>query len=806
MSVNEIIVAVLKIFIKLSFLLAGGYFFVRMILIKKGKNMPEKGYKKKLKSQKGKAARKEKLKKWLKIIAVIAIIGFMVGVVIFASLFAYYAKDLPNPEKVNRRVVAESTKIYDRTGEHLLYELFGEEKRTIIPLEEIPESLKYATIVLEDRDFYDHHGIDSKGLIKATCYEVSRKLGMGNLGGICPRRGGSTITQQFIKNSILTSERKYSRKIKEIILALEIEQKFEKDEILRMYLNEIPYGSNAYGIESASQTFFGVHAKDLTLAQSVLLARLPQRPSYFSPNGSNTDELLNHWRRALDDMAKLGYITEEQAEAAKNEDILGQIKPLRTDIRAPHFSLYVRDKLVEEFGEEEIQKNGYKIFTTLDWETQQTAEKSVREGVEEHGDRWGFENAALVATNPKNGQVLAMVGSRDYFAEDIDGNVNVAIRLRQPGSSFKPYVYAEGLRKGYRPDTQMFDVLTEFSVAGQKNYRPENYNKTYYGPVKLKDALARSLNVPAVKMLYLAGLNDSIKLAKSMGITTLNNPGRYGLALVLGGGEVKLVEHVGAFAVFANDGIKHDQRVILRIEDANGKLIKDYGDSKGKRVLEKEVANQITDILSKEKLRESVFGKGSNLHVPDRSVAAKTGTTNEYRDGWLVGAAPSLAAGVWAGNNDNTKMKEGAAGINVAGPIWNSFMVEALRNHKNEKFSDPPDYKKLDKDKKIKPIIKGDFDFVEEIKVCKDEDGDYCLENSSCPDKKVKEKKYFVGHSILYYVNKDDPLGDKPKKPKDDPQFKNWEAAVVKWAEKHADDKGRDPAPTKECDDDDFDD
>lgn len=718
----------------------------------------------------------------------------LAGVIAIAGLFAYYAEDLPNPEKVNRRVIAESTKIFDRTGEKLLYEIHGEEKRTIIPMEEIPDSAKYATIVLEDSLFYSHKGFDVGGIIKAVCHELSASAGMGDLGGLCPQRGGSTITQQFIKNSILTSERKYSRKIKEIILSIEIEQKFEKDEILRMYLNEIPYGSNAYGIEAAAQTYFRIHAKELSLAQSAMIAALPKAPTYYSPHGSNPDRLLARWSYALDQMAQLGYITEEQAQEAKNEDILAQVKPLRDDIDAPHFVFYVKEKLVEEFGEEEIQSQGLKVTTTLDWDMQQLAQRTVREGVEKNGGRYNFENAALVAANPKNGQVLAMVGSRDYFDEEIDGNVNVAIRLRQPGSSFKPYVYAQAFREGYTPDTTLFDVKTEFSQITGKKYEPQNYDGSFRGPVKMKDALGMSLNIPAVKTLYLAGVNDSIKLAKSMGITSLNQPERYGLSLVLGGGEVKLIDHVSAFGVFANEGIKHDQMVILKIEDANGNELKNYEHSKGKRVLEKEIALEMCEILSSNSLRAPAFGTANPLNISGKHVIAKTGTTNEYRDGWLVGSTMSLSAGVWVGNNDNREMAQGAAGSNVAGPIWNAFMIEVLKNHQDEKFAKPKEREKTGKE-----VLDGEFKVVEKIEVCKYDDGKYCLANKYCPKKKKDEKKYFVAHNILHYIDKENPLGDEPKNPKNDPQYKNWEKAVEKWGEKHADDKGRDSPPDKEC-------
>jgi len=715
---------------------------------------------------------------------------FTMGVIAVVGVFAYYAKDLPNPDKVNKRVVAESTKIYDRTGNVLLYEIYGEEKRTVIPFDEMPKSIQAATVALEDRAFYHHWGVDFQGIARAILKS----------GG---RQGGSTITQQFVKNSLLTPDRSIKRKIKEVILSLEIERKFSKDEILRMYLNEIPYGSNAYGIEAAAQTFFGKHAKDLTLAQSALLACLPNKPSRYSPTGTHTDDLLRRWRYALDSMAEMGFITKEQAEEAKKEDILKQVRPRRTGLKAPHFVFYVKDQLIREFGEEALQKQGLKVYTTLDWDLQQLAEKAVREGVEENGPKYGFSNAGLVAINPRTGEVLAMVGSKDYWSEDIDGKFNVTISKRQPGSSFKPYAYAEAFRKGYTPETIVFDVKTNFGKDGSgEYYRPQNYTGKFSGPVKLKSALATSLNIPAVKILYLAGIKDVIKLAKKMGISTLNHPENYGLALVLGGAEVKLLDHTGAFGVFANEGEKAERKIFVKIEDSHGQLIEDFSKVKTKRVLDRNVALQIDKVLSDNDLRTPAFGKNNPLHIPDYQVMAKTGTTNDYRDGWLMGAAPALAVGVWAGNNDNHPMRKGAAGTYVAGPIWHNFMVEALTKFPKEDFAEPEEVETG------KPILDGTLELKKEkIRVCKYDDGKYCLANNHCPDSKIEKKKFFTGHCILYYVDKDDPLGDAPDDPAEDPQFEKWEEGVMKWAaenNKTGKKKKNRIAPSRECRESDF--
>ena len=763
-------------------------------------------YKKNMKNKNIKKS-KRGTKIW-KVLFWMTIFGVVIGLIAVTAVFAYFAKDLPDPNKINRRVVAESTKIYDRTGNHLLYEIYGEEKRTVIPFEDMPKSILAATVALEDRSFYHHHGVDFRGLIRAVL-----KNAQGS------RQGASTITQQLVKNSILTSERSIERKVKEVILSLMIERQFSKEDILRMYLNEIPYGANAYGIESAAQTFFGKHAKELSLAQSALLACLPNKPGRYSPTGTHTDKLLIRWRYALDSMVEMGFITAKQAETAKKEDILSQVKPRRIDIKAPHFVFYIIDQLMEAFDEEDLKKQGLKVYTTLDMDMQEIAEKAVKEGVEKNGPKYGFSNAALVATNPKNGEVLAMVGSKDYFAEDIDGKVNVTISKRQPGSSFKPYAYAQALSEGYTSKTILFDVKTNFGKDGSgKYYRPQNYTGTFRGPVKLESALATSLNIPAVKILYLAGIKDVIKLAQSMGITTLNHPEKYGLALVLGGAEVRLLDHVGAFGVFANDGKKVKQKVFVKIEDAQGGVIRDFSKEKLEEgeVLDKKVAREISRILSDNNLRTPAFGSNNPLVIPDYQVMAKTGTTNDYRDGWLLGAAPSLATGVWAGNNDNHAMRQGSAGTYVAAPIWHNFMVEALERIPKEDFKGLEDgdeeKKKKDKEDKkddkinedLKPILRGDLKMKEKLRVCKYDKKKYCLANKHCPDKKIEKKKFFVAHTILYYLDKDDPLGEAPENPEDDPQYEKWEEGVREWGKKHEGGDKKRVAPTRECKESDF--
>ncbi len=708
---------------------------------------------------------------WLRKIMKVFLWCFVAGLLFSIGVFAYYAKDLPSPTKLNKRQVVESTKIYDRTGEHVLYEIHGEEKRTAIPLDQMSEIVRAATIAAEDQTFYQHHGVQFKAIARAAIYDVlGRKRS----------QGGSTITQQLIKNTVLTNEKTFTRKVKEVILAVELEQKFSKDEILEMYLNEIPYGSNAYGVQAASQTFFGKDAKDLKLAESALLAALPQATTYYSPYGTHTDDLKNRQEYILDQMQKMGYITTDQAQSAKEFDVLAEVRPFQESIQAPHFVMFVKEQLVNQYGEKQVEEGGMKVYTTLDWDKQQAAEEAVKKGVAANIAKYKATNAALVAIDPKTGQILAMVGSRDYFDKTIDGNVNVAIRPRQPGSSFKPYVYATAFKKGYTPDTVIFDTETNFGTKDQP-YTPMDYDNKFRGPVRMKEALAQSLNIPAVKTLYLAGVNNAINTAKSMGITTLNNPARLGLSLVLGGGEVTLLDHVNAFGTFATAGVRHDKTAILKIIDGQGNILQEYKNSSGEKVLDTDVCAKIDAILSDNHLRAPIFGSNTPLRFDDRPVAAKTGTTNEWRDAWTVGYTPGLVAGVWAGNNNNSPMAQGADGVFTAAPIWRDFMNQALANTAIERFPDAQN------EKTGKPVLDGTINGEQkDTLVCKIKKDKYCLPSGdSCPDgTDKKKKKLFSAHDILFWVDKDDPRGPIPKNPQKDPQFDAWEKGVQKWGEK----------------------
>lgn len=733
-------------------------------------------------SPKSYSSKKINWKKTFRFFAFLSVSGmfFVIGI------FAWFWKDLPSPDKLHTRVIAESTKIYDRSGNHLLYEIHGEEKRTQIPYSEMPETVRRATIALEDQDFYQHYGIKLSSIFRAVFKDM---ITLGKA------QGGSTITQQLIKNSMLSNERTWTRKIKEAILAIELEQKFSKDKILEMYLNEIPYGSNAYGIEAAAQTFFGKHAKDLDLPESALLASLPQAPTHYSPYGSYPEDLVARQQFALKKMYELGYITEDQYNQAKEVDILARISPYRENINAPHFVMYIKDYLSKKYGEQALEEGGLKVITTLDWNKQQAAEKAVREGAEKNV-RYKAENAALVAIDPKTGQILAMVGSKNYFDKAIDGQVNVAIRDRQPGSSFKPYVYLTAFTKGYTPETMLWDVDTNFSTDDGKSYNPKNYDGKNRGPVLMKEALAMSLNVPAVETLYLAGVKNSIETAHKLGITTLKDPDRLGLSLVLGGGEVKLLDHVNAYATLATGGIYHQKTAILKISDSQNNILEEYKNTSGDRVIEEKYIAMLDHVMSTNDYRAPVFGQNNPLKFDGRAVAAKTGTTNEWRDGWTMGYTPSLAVGVWAGNNNNSVMAQGADGVYTAAPIWRAFMDEALKNYSIE------DFPKYEKEETGKAVLDGKS--KEEIQVCKIKKDKYCLANSACPSKDIETKKYVLTHNILYYVDKDNPRGDQPTDPEKDPQYKNWEKAVEKWIDDNDDYAKSDP-PENECKSKDFD-
>lgn len=595
----------------------------------------------------------------------------------------WFAKDLPSPSKINARLGAQTTQFYDRTGKHLLYETYGNKNRRIIDFKDIPDNVKQATIAIEDKDFYKHGAFSLEGIGRAFVGVVTRDRSKG---------GGSTITQQYVKNALLSPEQTITRKIRELILSIIIEQFYRKDDILKLYLNEIPYGSNAYGIQAAAKTYFEKDAKDLSLDEAALLAAMPQAPSYYSPYGGHKSELEARQNLILDRMAEQGYISKSQAKAAKDEKTLDKIRPIQNlyaSMEAHHFVFYLQEKLEEEYGTKKISEGGLKVITTLDYDKQKAAEEAIKKNMASVR-RLGGSNSALVASDPKTGQVLAMVGSYD-FSDPEFGAYNVAVAERQPGSSFKPLVYATAFGKNWGPGSTIYDVTTDFGGG----YKPENYTDRTYGVQSMRTALAGSLNIPAVKALYLAGLKDSIAQAKKMGITTLDRPlSEYGLSLVLGSGEVKLTEMVNAYESFANGGKHYEPTMVMKITDARGKTIKEYKpNKKPKQALDEEVAYLISDVLSDNGARSYIFGANSPLVVPGRKAAVKTGTTENYRDAWTMGYTPSLVAGVWSGNNNNKSMTKAASSISA--PIWRDFMIEALKGTPSENFERPKGIKNV---------------------------------------------------------------------------------------------------------------
>ena len=657
--------------------------------------------------------------------------------------------NIPDLSSLESRVVEQSVKIYDRTGSVLLYDLHGNMQRTIIPLSAISPDIEHAVLAIEDPEFYNHSGIKPKAIVRA----IVMNLAGGDLMG----QGGSTVTQQVVKLTVLTSDKTITRKLKEWVLALKMERVLSKDQILELYLNQVPYGGELYGVEEASMAFFGKHASDITLAEAAYLAAVLPAPTRLSPYGSHTDQLEKRKNLVLDKMYEHGYITQGELDAARVAKV-AFVPPKDKSIQAPHFVFYVRQYLEDKYGEDALERGGWRVITTLDADLQGKAEQVVYDGAISNAEKFDASNAALVATDPKTGGILAMVGSRYYFDTEIPGAYNVATMKpgRQPGSAFKPFVYAEAFRKGYTPDTVVFDLRTQFSTAcspynftSEGNcYSPDNYDHKFRGPMTLRNALAQSINVPAVKVLYLAGLRDSIALAKSMGITTLADPSRYGLTLVLGGGEVTPLEMANAYGVFAADGVRYESTAILRIEDASGRIIEDNSAPAGVQVLEPDIAQQINDVLSDNAAREPL-GVNSVLSFPGYDVALKTGTTDNYHDAWTVGYTRSVVMAVWAGNNDNSPMQKGRVSGLIVGPIWADVMRYAISLYPTEYFS------RSERPPAGKPALRGAWQTP-------GSDG--------------------LGHEILYWVDKNDPTDAPPANPAKDPQYAFWEAPVRAWA------------------------
>lgn len=696
--------------------------------------------------------------------------------ILFSGIFLILLSFLRIPDfhSFGDRKVINSTQIYDRTGKILLYDIHQDVKRTNVLFEQMGPNIKNATVAIEDSEFYTHGGIRITSIVRAI---LSNLFGFG-IGG-----GGSTITQQLVKNTLLTQKKSYIRKIKEWVLAIKIDNSTPKEKILEAYLNEIPYGGNIYGIEAASKTYFNKEAQDLTLAEAAYLASIPQSPTFFSPYGKNRNKLEERKNLVLSRMLELKFITEEEYDKAKNEEVVF-IPQATMGIKAPHFVFFIKDYLEQKYGISAVENGGLKIITTIDADLQTKAEQIVKDGALKNEKDWNGKNAGLVAIDPKTGQILTMVGSRDYFDKTIDGNFNITTANRQPGSSFKPFIYATAFNKGFTPETVLFDLPTEFqttcdaygkALAGHNQsdcYMPKNYDGKYRGPLSLREALAQSINIPAVKLFYLAGLPDSLKTAENMGISTLKDVGRYGLTLVIGGGEVSLLDMTSAYGVFANGGVKNPYTGILKIEGSGGNVLEEFH-LNSQEVLPKNTALTISDILSDEKSREPTFGIHSVLYLPGKNVAVKTGTTNSNKDAWTVGYTPSIVVGVWAGNNENTPMKKG--GASMAGPIWNKFISEVLKNLPNESFEKPePETDSI----KTKPSLLGFWQGGENFFIDKISGK---LATEFTPKETLQEKVITNVHSILYWVDKNNILGPAPSNPARDSQFSHWEIPIQNW-------------------------
>lgn len=651
----------------------------------------------------------------------------LAGMIVGAATIVILSIGLPDVTDLDNVDIAESTEIFDREG-NLLYTVHGEENREYIELEDISQNLINATISVEDADFWNHQGFDVLALGKVALHEFF---------GIGAQRGGSTITQQYIKNTYLTAERSYVRKAKELILALRLERAFDKNEIIELYLNRIPYGNNAYGIQKAAEIYFDKDAADLTLAESAILASLPQAPSRYNPFGdhryshllkeftpaelenrkitSETDLETEEYSRGvigahidlgagqkiyipgrsdlvLRSMEEQGYITRDQWKAALNEMQSIEFNNYREDIAHPHFVLWIKQILEEKYGKDVVERGGLKVYTTLDEDLQDHAEKVALEYGTSNETRYGTNNVSILSINAKTGEILAMVGSRDYFDEDIDGNVNVVFRPRQPGSSFKPIAYAQAFYNGYGPGSVIYDVPTRIG-----NNRPLNYDGQWKGQMSIRQALGQSRNIPAIKAYFLAGEQGPIiELAEKMGITTLNPNHSYGYPLSLGAGEVPLAEMVTAYGTFANNGKRPELTPILKVENSNGDILEEWQKKEFEEVMDPQVAYLINDILS-----DKGAGVGPRLFVSGQINAAKTGTSTKENkndaggasvrpsDAWTIGYTPTIVTGVWTGNTDGTGLGYNANGYDTAGPIFNSVMTKALQNRAPEPFPEP---------------------------------------------------------------------------------------------------------------------
>ena len=686
----------------------------------------------------------------------IILLGFGLGLLWVAL------EPVPDINTLTTRKISESTRIMDRTGNTVLHDLNPDVTRNIVPLEDISVNIQEATIAIEDSSFYYHNGISIPAIIRAVVVDVQIWTGLAE--GYT--QGGSTLTQQVVKNTLLTNDKTIVRKMHEWVLAIKLEQRFTKDEILALYFNNTPYGGTLYGIEAASRAFFGKSAKEVSVAEAAYLAALPQAPTYFSPYGNNREALENRKNLVLTRMKELGYLTKDEYEIAKSEEVAFSLQR-ENSIIAPHFVFFIEEYLEEKYGPTAVAQ-GLEVITSLDVDLQRSAEAIVNEYGVANEARFNAENAALVAVDPKTGQILTMVGSRDYFDETIDGNYNITLAERQPGSSFKPFVYAAALEKGFTPDTAIFDLPTQFSTTCAPSdlfnstypcYSPGNYDNTFRGPMTFSKALAQSINIPAVKVMYLAGIDNVIDLASRVGITTLGDVRQYGLSLALGAGEVKPLDMAAAFSVFANEGVKNAPTGILKVMDKNGRVLEEF-EPRPEQVMDPGVARDISYMLSSNEARQPAYRPDNPFVFDGYDVAAKTGTTNDYRDAWTVGYTPNIAVVAWAGNNNNSPMVKEIAGYIVA-PMWREFMLVALEKTPKEFFGER------------RPI---------------DDNAPAALRGAYSDGGSI--------HDILWWVNKDDPMGRGTSR--GDAQTPYWEFALTADLSSYAEESASSTDPIEE--------
>lgn len=695
----------------------------------------------------------------------------VVGLVMMMGVFVYFARDLPNPDRVVRRE-GFATKIFDRNGK-LLYDVFSDQRRTPVQLAQIPLALQQATVAIEDKSFYKHQGFDVWGILRAMVKTaIFRRL-----------EGGSTLTQQLVKTTLTDRSRTITRKLKEFILTIQVERKYTKDQILQMYLNEVPYGGTAWGVEAAAQTYFGKSAAELDLPQAVVLAGLPQSPTSYSPYLGKLyiDRAYEVLRRMRED----GYISRTQELETKERVKNLNFATASGLLKAPHFVFYVKQQLVERYGEKIVEQGGLRVTTTLDLDLQEVAQKAVKEEIDKVKNL-KITNGAVVGIDSKTGQILTMVGSRGWEDPDYDGKFNVTTASRQPGSAIKPVVYLAGLRKGYTAATLLMDTKTSFPGGDKPEYVPENYDGKFRGPILVREALGNSINVPAVKMLSLVGVSDVLQAGYDLGLSTLKPTremlARVGLSVALGGGEVKLLELASAYTAFANGGKHVEPVAILKVTDKDGRVLEEWNPSinSGRQVISAGEAFIISSILSDPKARDITFGPRSLINIAGRTVAVKTGTTNDRRDNWTIGwTANGAVVAVWVGNNDNSPMKEVASGVTGAAPIWRRVILTNLGTSGDEPFTVPPGIVSLDVDKISGYPAHDGFDAKQEYFISGTEPSGADPIHKKVRDCDGGEKEY-------YFFKEEDPF--------DSAQGGNkWQEGILNWLKDQADAKYHPP-------------